>query len=71
MTRQLKVNLDVPCKPWAGHYNSVSGHGSNAQVEQMRASYTGVRGQRAALAREYGVTKARVTQILGSGVVRP
>lgn len=146
-SRRLKVNL--PCKLWTGHCNTVSGHGqrwdavlrkvrgahvmaweevngpvspgmlvrhtcdnppciepthlvigthrdnrndmlerhperysppprhagerhpqaklTDQQVAELRAKYTGQRGQRAALAREYGITKTRVGQLLDRG----
>lgn len=37
---------------------------TDRQVAELREKYTGQRGQRAALAREYGVTKTRVGQLL-------
>lgn len=40
---------------------------TDQQVAELRAKYTGQRGQRAALAREYGITKTRVGQLLDRG----
>jgi hypothetical protein len=40
---------------------------TDEQVAELRSKYTGERGQRAALAREYGITKTRVGQLLDRG----
>jgi hypothetical protein len=41
---------------------------TDEQVAQIRAAYTGVRGQKAELARMYGVSKTWVTALLTKGV---
>jgi len=41
---------------------------TDAQVADLRGAYTGKRGERAALARKFGITKTRVGQLLDKEV---